>query len=156
MDVFQLANLGTLRQLRVCDVYVQGWDFAALQEFLPDHVITFLSTKSLVFTAAPDTCIWEMENSGSFSIASAYDALRPRQLHRPELIIGSHRFPPKYLSLFGDCSTDYLHFRKFSMTLAFKDRLSACSVIRRRLSSISSFFALSLLSFGLSLRGNFT
>lgn len=93
--------------------------------------------------------------------------LVPSPLHQLMMLFGQgnctvqnyFRFgslPPKSLSLFGDCSTDYLHFRKFSMTLAFKDRLSACSVIRRRLSSISSFFALSLLSFGLSLRVHLT
>ncbi|MQL68343.1 hypothetical protein Taro_000634 [Colocasia esculenta] len=69
---------------------------------------------------APDKCVWMSNADGIFSTKSAFQALRPRGIHRPSLLkVWNHMFHPR-ASLFA--------WRILHRAVPTDDRISDCGV----------------------------
>ena len=73
-------SLSDMTNLSLRDVYVNGeWQMDLVHLQLPPEVQQMIKDSSFQFSDVPDAQIWDLTDSGVFSIASAYHGLRHKQ-----------------------------------------------------------------------------
>lgn len=122
MRQFNLLDCDDFLGLQVRDLYAHGeWDIPALSQFLPQAVTDYVRTFTFHLQSQRDDVVWEPTVTGHFSIASAYEILRPKQPIFMELpLIWSASIPLKISIFLWRMLNALLPFPEVLVTFGFQ------------------------------------